>query len=95
MVSVRDSSNYPVGKNPLHENQKSWYLDLMMEKRGAGSNTVFGERSVKRIFWPRGSAQPPEKAQFGQGNPRKSKPFSLIHFAWSQPGFAGFCRIWV
>jgi hypothetical protein len=30
---------------------------------------------------PGGSAQPLEKAQNGQGNPRKSKPFPLIFFA--------------
>jgi hypothetical protein len=42
------------------------------------------------IFCPGGSAQPLEKAQFGQENPRKSKAFSLIHFVWAGPGFAGF-----
>jgi hypothetical protein len=41
--------------------------------------------------WPRGSAQPLEKARFGQGNARESKPFSLIVFAPFCPGFAGFC----
>jgi hypothetical protein len=40
--------------------------------------------------WPRGSAQPIEKAQFRQENPRKSKLFSLIGFARAWPGFAGF-----
>jgi hypothetical protein len=41
--------------------------------------------------WPRGSAQPIEKARLGQGNARESKPFSLIVFARLCPGFAGFC----
>jgi len=33
------------------------------------------KKSGERIFCPRGSAQPIEKAQFRKGNPRKSKPF--------------------
>jgi hypothetical protein len=44
----------------------------------------------KKVFCPRGSLQPIEKAQNGQGNPRKSKLFSLIHFAPAWLGFAGF-----
>jgi hypothetical protein len=40
--------------------------------------------------WPRGSAQPFEKARFEQENPRKSKSIPLIFFARPWPGFAGF-----
>jgi hypothetical protein len=47
-------------------------------------------KGTDKEFLPWGSAQAVEKAQFGQENPRKSKPFSLIHFAWAGPGFAGF-----
>jgi hypothetical protein len=48
------------------------------------------ERSGKRIFCHRGSLQPIERAQFGQGNPRKSKLFSLIFFERAWRDFAGF-----
>jgi hypothetical protein len=44
----------------------------------------------EKIFLARGSAQPIEKAQFGQGNPSKSKLFSLIFFGRAWPDFAGF-----
>jgi hypothetical protein len=44
-------------------------------------------REKKKMAW--GSAQPLEKARFGQGNPRKCKLFSLIFFGWAWPGFAG------
>jgi hypothetical protein len=44
-------------------------------------DAIGGERSRRTFFWPGGSAQPVEKAQSRQGNPRKSKPFSLIFFA--------------
>jgi hypothetical protein len=44
----------------------------------------------RKIFCPWGSAQPFEKAHFCQENPRKSKPFSLILFAWLWAGLAGF-----
>jgi hypothetical protein len=37
-----------------------------------------------------GSAQPIEKAGFGQGNKRESKEIPLIVFARAWPGFAGF-----
>jgi hypothetical protein len=47
--------------------------------------------SGQKKKWPWGSAQPIEKARFGQGNARESKPFSLIVFARLCPGFAGFC----
>jgi hypothetical protein len=39
---------------------------------------------------PGGSAQPLEKAQNGQGNPRKSKPFPWIDFDPAWPDLAGF-----
>ncbi|MGB3581949.1 MAG: hypothetical protein WBA40_12680, partial [Roseiarcus sp.] len=39
---------------------------------------------------PGGSAQPLEKAQNGQGNQRKSKPFPWIDFDPAWPHFAGF-----
>jgi hypothetical protein len=44
----------------------------------------------KKVFLPWGSGQPIEKVQSGQGNPRKSKPFSLILCARIWPGLAGF-----
>jgi hypothetical protein len=44
----------------------------------------------KRKKCPGGSAQPAEKARFGQGNPRQSKPFPLIFFAPAWLRFAGF-----
>jgi hypothetical protein len=46
--------------------------------------------AARRNLLPEGSAQPIEKAHFGRGNPRKSKPFSLIVFARFSRGFAGF-----
>jgi hypothetical protein len=50
-----------------------------------------GEQEAKRKKIARGSAQPIEKARFGQENATESKPFSLIVFAPFCPGFAGFC----
>jgi hypothetical protein len=44
----------------------------------------------EKTFLPQGSAQLIEKAHFRQGNPRKSKPFSLMDFARRWPGFARF-----
>jgi hypothetical protein len=44
----------------------------------------------RKIFCPGGSAQPLQKAHFGQENPRKSKLFSLILFGQAWPGLAGF-----
>jgi hypothetical protein len=44
----------------------------------------------KKEKCPGGSAQPVEKAHFGQGNQRQSKPFPLIFLAPAWPGFAGF-----
>jgi hypothetical protein len=52
---------------------------------------VFKARCMRRkIFCPRVSAQPLEKAHFRQGNPRKSKPNILLDFARLSPGLAGF-----
>jgi hypothetical protein len=48
------------------------------------------ERSRRKIFLPWGSAQSVESAQFGQGNPRKSKLF-FFDFLW--PGLAGLGEI--
>jgi hypothetical protein len=48
------------------------------------------ERGAEDIFRARGSAQVLEKAQFGQGNPRKTEPFSWIVFARAWPGLAEF-----
>jgi hypothetical protein len=45
-----------------------------------------------KIFCPGGSRQPVEKAHFGQGNPRKSKPF---FFDFLGPDLAGLCKIWI
>jgi len=44
-------------------------------------------KEKKKMAW--GSAQPLEKARFGQGNQRKCKPFSLIFFGLAWPDFAG------
>jgi hypothetical protein len=53
-----------------------------------------GERS-RKYFSARGSAQLLEKAQFGQGNPRKTKPFSWELFARAWPDLAEFGWIWI
>jgi hypothetical protein len=37
-----------------------------------------------------GTAQPIEKARFGQADPRKSKTIPLLGFASAWLGFAGF-----
>jgi hypothetical protein len=42
----------------------------------------------KKMAW--GPAQPLEKAQNGQGNQRKSKPFPLIFLGQAWLDFAGF-----
>src|SRR5271163_940247 len=47
------------------------------------------ERS-RRYFRARGSAQVLEKAQFGQGNPRKTEPCSWILFRLAWPSLAEF-----
>jgi hypothetical protein len=52
------------------------------------------EKEREKIFLPQGSLQPLERAQFGQGNPRKSKLFSLIFFGLAWRDFAGFGSIW-
>src|SRR5271154_1183367 len=49
-----------------------------------------GEMRSQRYFWARGSAQVLEKAQFGQGNPRKTEPFSWIVFTRAWPDLAEF-----
>jgi hypothetical protein len=57
--------------------------------RGALAGASRGkEREKDFLAW--GSAQPIEKAQSRQGNPRQSKLFSLIFFARPWPDFAGF-----
>src|SRR5271163_4999567 len=48
-----------------------------------------GERS-RKYFRARGSAQVIDKAQFGQGNPRKTEPFSWIVFTRAWPDLAEF-----
>jgi hypothetical protein len=53
------------------------------------SEAIGEERSEERFF-AQPSAQPIEKAEFQQANPRKSKLFSLISFARPWPDFAGF-----
>jgi hypothetical protein len=60
-------------------------------KRSARPRRAADEREEReKIFGPGGSAQPIEKAHFGQGNQRKSKPFSLIDLAQAWPDFAQF-----
>src|SRR5271166_2106831 len=54
--------------------------------------SIFAPRRQEEIFCPGGSAQLIEKAHFGQGNPRKSKPDSL-DFLGSD--LAGLCWIWL
>lgn len=46
--------------------------------------------SGSKTFVAKGSAQPIEKSQFGKGNPRKNKPFSLIFFGRPLLNLAGF-----
>ena len=46
--------------------------------------------SGRKYFRARGFAQVIDKAQFGQGNPRKTKPFSWIGFAQAWPDLAEF-----
>jgi hypothetical protein len=53
---------------------------------------AFVPEGPRKNFWPRGSAQPLEKAQFRQENPRKSKPF---FFDWLGSGLARLCWIWL
>jgi hypothetical protein len=64
-------------------------------KRALGAKTNGGGKNRKNIFSPRGSVQPIEKAQSGQGNPRDSKLFPLISFDFFWLGMAGFGKIWV
>jgi hypothetical protein len=59
-----------------------------------GSRRPTAGKEREKIFLPKGSLQPFEKAQFGQENPRKSKPFPLIYFARLGRGLAGFGQIW-
>jgi hypothetical protein len=57
----------------------------------ASSAKASATRETGRILFARGgSAQPIEKAQNGQGNTRKSKPFPLIFFAGAWADLAGF-----
>src|SRR5271163_5010009 len=56
-------------------------LQIGASERGEGS---------RRYFRARGSAQVLEKAQFGQGNPRKTEPFSWIVFTRAWPDLAEF-----
>jgi hypothetical protein len=61
-------------------------LRSMTPTNVAGSQSRKGqERKMAQ-----GSVQLIGKAHFGQGNPRKCKPFSLIVFARAWPDFAGF-----
>jgi hypothetical protein len=53
-----------------------------------GATKGYDRRKTKKV--PRGSAQAFEKARFGQGNPRKSKPFSWSFLGPAWLGFAGF-----
>jgi hypothetical protein len=48
------------------------------------------ERGAEEYFRARGSAQVIEKARNGQGNPRKTGPFSWIVFARAWPDLAEF-----
>jgi hypothetical protein len=58
---------------------------------GLASSEGLGDPGDKKdSFCPGGSAQPIEKAQNGQGNTRKSKPFPLIFFAGAWADLAGF-----
>jgi hypothetical protein len=43
---------------------------------------------------PEGSAQPIEKADSGEANPRKSKLFPWRNLAGAWAGLAGFGKIW-
>jgi hypothetical protein len=74
----------------LCEKQNPWYFALLPNDCADGLKTSGGAGSVERIFSPWGSAQPIEKAQFGQGNPRKSKPFFFDSLCPALLAFAGF-----
>jgi hypothetical protein len=57
-------------------------------RRSPIGDAFLAVREQRKKFRLGGSAQPFEKARSGQGNPRKSKPFSWIFFAPPLPGFA-------
>jgi hypothetical protein len=56
----------------------------------ASSAKASATQETRKVFCPGGSVQPTEKAQNGQGNTRKSKPFPLIFFAGAWADLAGF-----
>src|SRR5271155_5305632 len=57
-------------------------------------NTCLIGEKAKKTFLPWGSAQPLEKAHFGQGNPRKTKLFPWKNLVQSWRGLAWLCWIW-
>jgi hypothetical protein len=73
---------------------------LRSKKRDERARSWFAPTYGTQMCWSRrkrqekkkvaqGSAQPIEKAHFGQANPRKYGLFSLIFFGRACPGFAG------
>jgi hypothetical protein len=68
--------------------------DAATRKTSGADRRFEGPTETTKDFCPGGSAQPLEKAQNGQGIPRKSEGFSFIRFAWAWVGLAGFCWIW-
>jgi hypothetical protein len=68
-----------------------WRIESVFEGIAPSANGFPpAKRDEKDFFCPRGSAQPLEKAQNGQGNPRKTRRFSLIYFAGAWVDFGGF-----
>jgi hypothetical protein len=65
-------------------------MTKLIETLTTGATIEAASAAAKRKKAPGGSAEPFEKARFGQENPRKSKAFPLIFFGPAWPDFAGF-----
>jgi len=72
---------FDVSDEPRATAVRPYYAPSVRYKSTAEAN------KRKKGSW---SAQPIGKAHFGQGNPRKSKPFSLIFFGLAWLDLAGF-----
>jgi len=95
---------YPVfSKQILPKNRRLCYRAFVMTQESTIPQSSSGDRRTLHAstptYWPTmagkekspgGSAQPLEKAQNGQGNQRKSKPFPWIDFDPAWPDLAGF-----
>jgi hypothetical protein len=69
--------------------RNTWYkvIQSAEDARKRSGSPTQGERTGEKTFCPWGSAQPSEKAQFGQGN---QSIFSLISFDFLGLALAGF-----